>query len=204
MQIYFTRHGESQANLLNEISNRGLRHGLTRKGREQAVALAQRLQMIPITHIYSSAVLRAMETSVILAYELNLDYEVTNALCEYDCGIAEGHSDEMSWKLWKEFHDAWVAHKRLSEGIEGGETFHDIQKRFVPFIDGLVNRYRGTDAVVACVSHGGIYSMMLPLVLKNITHRIVSKYGFDYTSLIIAELHSDGLYCIDWNGHEIS
>jgi len=27
MRITFTRHGESQANLLREISNRGLRHG---------------------------------------------------------------------------------------------------------------------------------------------------------------------------------
>ncbi len=36
MRIYLIRHGESQANLLHEISNRGLRHGLTPKGREQA------------------------------------------------------------------------------------------------------------------------------------------------------------------------
>ena len=29
MRIYFARHGESQANRLHEIANRGLRHGLT-------------------------------------------------------------------------------------------------------------------------------------------------------------------------------
>jgi len=90
MRIYFARHGESQANLLHEISNRGLRHGLTRKGREQAVALAQRLQHRPIAHIYSSPVLRAIETSVILANRLEVDYEITDALREYDCGILEG------------------------------------------------------------------------------------------------------------------
>ena len=65
MRIYFARHGESQANLLHEISNRGLKHGLTRRGREQAVALADRLQNLAVTHIYSSPLLRAIETSVI-------------------------------------------------------------------------------------------------------------------------------------------
>jgi broad specificity phosphatase PhoE len=99
MRIYFTRHGESQANLLHEISNRGLRYGLTRKGREQAVTLAHRLQDSPITHIFSSPVLRAVETSVILANRLDLDFEVVEALREYDCGILEGRSDEAGWQL---------------------------------------------------------------------------------------------------------
>ena len=38
MRILFARHGESQANRLHEISNRGLRHGLTKAGRWQAQA----------------------------------------------------------------------------------------------------------------------------------------------------------------------
>ena len=96
MRIYFARHGESQANLLHEISNRGLRHGLTRKGREQAEGLARRLQGIPIATIYSSPVLRAIETSVILAHRLDVDYEVTEALREYDCGILEGRSSDVT------------------------------------------------------------------------------------------------------------
>ena len=45
MWIYFVRHGESEANLLNEISNRGLKHGLTERGRAQASALAETLRL---------------------------------------------------------------------------------------------------------------------------------------------------------------
>ena len=41
MKLYFVRHGESEANLLHELSNRGLRHGLTDLGREQAGLLAE-------------------------------------------------------------------------------------------------------------------------------------------------------------------
>lgn len=97
MRIYFVRHGESQANLLHEISNRGLQHGLTRQGREQALTLARHLQSLSIACIYSSPLLRAIETSILIANQLGLDYEVVAALREYDCGIVEGRSDEVGW-----------------------------------------------------------------------------------------------------------
>ena len=138
MKICFARHGESQANLLHEISNRGLRHGLTRKGREQAVMLAHRLQGLPITRIYSSPLLRAIETSVFLADRLDLDYEVVEALREYDCGILEGRSDEDSWQMWQELFDAWSKHKQWAKRIEGGESFHEVRSRFVSLIDDLI------------------------------------------------------------------
>ncbi len=200
MRIYFARHGESQANLLHEVSNRGLRHGLTRRGREQAVALAHRLQNLPIMHIYSSPVLRAIETSVILANRLDLDYEVVEALREYDCGIVEGRSDEGSWAVWQELFDAWVVHQRWERRIEGGESFYDIRDRFVPFIEGLVSQYGNTEVEVVCVSHGGVYWMMLPLVLKNVDNELIAQHGFDYTSCIVAKWHPAGLYCVEWNG----
>lgn len=203
MRIYFARHGESQANLLHEISNRGLRHGLTRKGREQAAALADRLQDLPITRIYSSPLLRAIGTSVILADRLDLDYDVVDALREYDCGIAEGRSDAEAWQLWQAVFDAWTLDRRWEQRIEGGESFYDIRQRFVPFIDRLVCRYGITKAGILCVSHGGVYWVMLPLVLKNVDHELIARHGFDYSSCIVSEWRSDGLYCLEWNGRVI-
>jgi broad specificity phosphatase PhoE len=200
MRIYFVRHGESQANLLHEISNRGLRHGLTREGREQAVALADRLRNPGITHIFSSPLLRAIETTVILAYRLEIDYEVVDALREYDCGIAEGRSDAKAWQLWQALADAWVIDRRWEQRIEGGESFHDLRERFVPFIEGLVNRYGSTEAGIVCVSHGGVYRMMLPLVLENVDDEMFARHGFDYTSCIVSEWRPGGLYCVEWNG----
>lgn len=199
MQIYFVRHGESQANLLHEISNRGLSHGLTQKGREQASALVESLQGRSITKIYTSPVLRTLETSVILANRLDVDYEVVDALREYDCGILEGRSDETAWQGWKELYDAWVVHHMWDQRIEGGESFNDIRNRFLPFIEGLMSRYREATTKIVCVSHGGIYSLMLPLVLKNITREHFSQYGIDYTTCIVAEQRPIGLYCIEWN-----
>ncbi len=73
MRILFARHAESQANILQEISNRGLKHGLTHQGRQQAEALAVRLQEQGITHISCSPLLRAIETCVLVANRLGVE-----------------------------------------------------------------------------------------------------------------------------------
>ncbi len=81
MRIYFTRHGESQANILRQISNRGLVHPLTRIGRE-----SRRLRwpigsgIAPSPGSTPARMLRAIETSVIVANRLGVEYEVTDAL----------------------------------------------------------------------------------------------------------------------------
>ncbi|MFN8487484.1 MAG: histidine phosphatase family protein [Caldilineaceae bacterium] len=203
MKIYFARHGESQANVLHEISNRGLRHGLTRKGREQAAALAHKLQDLNITHIYASPVLRAIETCVIVANRLDVDYTVVEALREYDCGIAEGRADEEGWQLWKTLFDDWTLHKRWERRIPEGECFHDLQARFVPFIEHLINHYGATDANLLCLAHGGLYCMMLPLVLRNVDQATVLELGFAYAACIVAEARPEGLICIEWNGSKL-
>jgi 2,3-bisphosphoglycerate-dependent phosphoglycerate mutase len=203
MKIYFTRHGESQANILRQISNRGLMHPLTRQGREQAAALADQLQHRAISRIYSSPLLRAIETSVIVAERLGIEYEVTDALREYDCGIVEGRADEAAWQMWRALFDDWTVHRRWARRIEGGESFYDIRNRFVPFVEGLVSQYGVTDANLLCVAHGGVLWMMLPLVLPNVNNDIMSKHEFGHTTCIVSELRPNGSHCVEWNGEKI-
>lgn len=198
MKIFFVRHGESQANTLHEISNRGLRHGLTEKGREQALALARKLERESIWHIFSSPLLRAIETSIILANYMNIYYDVVDALREYDCGVLEGRSDEEAWRLWQELYDAWTIDQQWEKKIDGGESFSVLRERFTEFIAGLVDRYENTEAQLVCVSHGGVYRMMLPLVIKDLNTEKVAKQGFGYTSCIVSEWRPTGLYFVEW------
>ena len=67
----------------------------------------------------------------------------------------------------------------------------------------LVKRYAGSQESILCVSHGGLYWIMLPLVLKNVSTELISEHGFDYLTCITAELREEGLFCIDWNGKPI-
>jgi len=203
MRIYFTRHGESQANLLKEVSNRGLKHGLTQAGREQAAGLAERLKDLPIARVYSSPLLRAIETSIIVANRLGVEYEVVDALREHDCGIAEGRSDAEAWQMVRGLFEVWLVEKRWEERIEGGENCHDIRERFVPFIDGLVSRYKDSEAGIVCVSHGGMYWTMLPLVVRNVDLALIERRRFGYTSCVVVEWRPEGLFCVEWDGQAI-
>src|SRR6185369_16537605 len=107
MKLYFVRHGESEANLLREISNRGTRHGLTAKGREQATALVQALSREAIQHIYTSPLLRAVQTAEILAGRFNVPFQTADALREFDCGFVEGRSDTAAWEIHSRIHESW-------------------------------------------------------------------------------------------------
>ncbi len=201
MKIFFARHGESQANLLHEISNRGLKHPLTQKGRQQALTLAQKLQDQSISYIYSSPVLRAIETTAIVANHLGIEYEVTEALREYDLGELEGRGDEQTWDVRREVFDAWTKYRHWEKRALGGENFYEVQERFVPFITGLIQHHRDTQVNLLCIGHGGLYWVMLPQVLKNIdTEFIASHPSFGYATVVISELRTEGLVCLEWDG----
>ena len=200
MKIYFVRHGESQANLQRVISNRDLPHELTVRGREQAERLGERFFGHTITRIFTSPLLRAAQTATILAERLSVECVKVDGLREFDCGVAEGRADEAAWALWQAEYDAWVFNHDYGHKIEGGESFQEVQKRFVPFINSLVRNYAGTKSEIICVSHGGIYSVMLPCIMQNVTPDLMMKHGFDYTSCIVAQLRQGSLVCTEWNG----
>jgi broad specificity phosphatase PhoE len=92
-----------------------------------------------------------------LANRLAVEYEVGNALREYNCGILEERSDESAWQGWQESFDARVVRHEWERRSEGGESPYDIRRRFEPFVEGLVKRYGDTWANVVCVAHGGVY-----------------------------------------------
>ncbi|MBN1966381.1 MAG: histidine phosphatase family protein [Anaerolineae bacterium] len=198
MALVFVRHGESEANLLHEFSNRGFKHGLTDNGRQQAEALARTLQGRPVIRLYSSPLMRAVQTAEILGGVLGLPHIVTDALREYDCGILEGRADEAAWAIYRDVLSDWLLHRRWDRRIEQGESFHDIQARFVLFIERLVQAHRQTPGDSVLVGHGGTYRCMLPLVLANITFEFAIAHGIGNTVPIVAEIRPEGLVCVAW------
>jgi 2,3-bisphosphoglycerate-dependent phosphoglycerate mutase len=197
--LYFARHGQSEANILREFSNRGRRHSLTALGREQAAILAAHLQGERVVKIYSSPLLRATETADILAAAWDVPVDVTDALCEFDCGILEGTSEAAGWTLQEEVMAAWLAGD-YERRIEGGESFLDMRARFVPFVEGVVATADPTAGALVYISHGGLYHHMLPLVLQNIDAHFAATHVLGNCGYVLAETHPDGLYAVEWSG----
>ncbi len=196
MKLFFTRHGQSEANALRIISNRELPHALTELGRQQAWNLAERLNPIPFTRIYTSPILRAVQTAQILSDCLKTPFEVDDGLREFDCGIAEGRGDAAAWTLWSEVYTAWTEKGEYAARIEGGESWYDIHQRLAGLIERLVGQYRDTLANILLVSHGGILSAAFPALFTNYT--AYKGRVFNHTVLITAEPGPDGLVWLSW------
>jgi probable phosphoglycerate mutase len=201
MKFYFVRHGESAANIAHIISNRSLDHPLTDLGRQQARQLAQSLAQHSFAAVYCSPIQRAVETACILTAQLGGSPILSAALREPDMGILEGRSDAEAGKLHNELYQRWWLDQEDDARIEGGESFSDVKRRFLPFMDELIGKYAELpEAEVLLVGHGGLYLTMLPLLLKNISTDFAESHTPGFLSVIIAENRVNGLTCLSWGG----
>lgn len=202
MKLYFVRHGESEANVSRTISNRGTVHGLTEKGRQQAAALASELVNTNVRRIYSSPLLRAVQTAEILSRELGVPVEIGDALREPDCGIAEGRSDPAAWEMHDQVMREWLENKNWDVRIEQGESFNDLRARFLPFLESITQDARDENNLVLVI-HGALCLCMLPLVLHNIDSQFAmtqSRGRQTNARYVLAETTPHGLICRSWFG----
>ena len=200
LKLYFMRHGESTANVEGVFSNRGWKHPLTVTGVYQASRAAENLAVLDFTRIYSSPVQRAVQTAEILAEVLGVPLKIAPALREWDVGIYEGTSDPTGWKLHGEVQESWFLKKDFDQRMPGGESYNDIWNRFVPFIAGLIADSEKNPGDNLLVAHGGLYLAVLPALFKNIENKFSQEHGFTYAGYAVAEVRTDGVYCISWCG----
>jgi broad specificity phosphatase PhoE len=199
LTLAFTRHGESEANVLRVLSNRGRQHGLTERGRGQAAELAETLRGRAIARLYTSPLRRATETAEIVARTIGTPVEVADALREYDCGMLEGRSDAASWARQERLEADWQQ-GHWDARIEQGESFLDMRRRFVPFVERLIREQELVGHAMVLIGHGGLYRCMLPLVLTNIDAAFARVQRIDNTGCVVAELTPAGLICTTWCG----
>jgi broad specificity phosphatase PhoE len=204
MRLYFVRHGQSEANVRMIISNRDLPHGLTELGHQQAAALARSFADVPLAAIYSSPIVRAVETAQIVAAISGLPFELADALREPDCGIMEGRGDEEAWLEHNRVVRDWAMERKFDSHIDGGESYHDLCARFVPFVEQVIDAHGGSDHNVLLVTHGSLLYLMLPRVLANIDFATVREYPMPNTAVIVAEWRANNLVCLEWCGAKLA
>ncbi|MGD0766704.1 MAG: histidine phosphatase family protein [Tepidisphaeraceae bacterium] len=198
MRVWFVRHGESEANVLNVFSNRGWKHPLTELGRKQTATLAETLSGLGVTAIYTSPVRRAVESADILSSRLEVPYEIEPALAEYDVGVYEGTTDPEGWKQHGEIARQWLAGNYDARMTEG-ESCNEIVARLGPFISGLVKRFGPRrDAVIVLVGHGGTYNAGLPRVLSNVSYSFALSHRLSNAGYAEALLRDGKLHCVRW------
>lgn len=169
------------------------------RGRNEAAELSVKLRNLRVKRIFSSPLLRAVQTAEILSDLLHAPVEPVEALREYDCGIIEGKSDAQSWDLYDRVAQDWL--RGIGESrIEEGESFLDIKARFIPFVEEIVSKHNDSSDSVVIVGHGGLYRHMLPLIFENISFDFSFKHPIGNADVIVAEPKGRGLFCVSvWN-----
>ena len=88
--VLMMRHGEAENNVKHILAGRELEYHLTERGRDQAASTANGLKLVPIDTIYTSPVIRTVETAKIVSETLGIDYMIDERLVETDMGSVVG------------------------------------------------------------------------------------------------------------------
>lgn len=164
MDIYFLRHGETKWNTLGRIQGQK-NTKLSEKGLEQAKKTAVGMQDIPFDVIYSSPLERAYLTARIVRGNRDIPIILDDRLKEIGFGIDEGRyksgilANTLYTRKQKYFNDP--AHYR---GAKGGESFLDVNKRTLAFINEVLLPLERQKKCVLVTSHvNAIRSFILQL-----------------------------------------
>ncbi len=200
-QIWFVRHAESELNVATQtptVPDDGVSYPLTRNGAQQALALAETLANTRITTIYTSTRLRAIQTADALAFRHGLNITLAPEAVEIDLGIP---LDAPDWsERYRNLASRWVIEKDLGARIGEGESFSDVQRRFLPFVRELMNRHVDDTGVVVVVSHGATLGLLVPVLATNVPADFALRHPLRNTSIIKTELRDGVLFCTEWAG----
>jgi len=158
--LFLIRHGENEWTERGALAGRTPSVPLNEKGKEQANQVAERLKVQPITAVYSSPLLRCLESAQPLAAALNLSITVEPGVLEVDYGDWRGGelkelSKRPEWKLVQIFPGGFR--------FPGGETLREVQNRVITTLERIRTEHAGE--VVAVYAHGDVLRTSLAYYL---------------------------------------
>lgn len=150
MKIYLIRHGRQSSKLCN------VNVDLSEEGFRQAALVGERLFPEKIQAVYSSDLIRAVQTAQAANLYWNVEHMVRPDLREISFGDMEGMSDG---EIAVKYRDFKLQMEKMEEDLPypGGECAADVVHRALPVFEELVNS--GYERV-AVVTHGGVIRSM--------------------------------------------
>jgi broad specificity phosphatase PhoE len=150
-RILLVRHGQSQGNAEGRFGGH-TETPLSARGRRQADAAARALASEKITAIYSSDLLRAVQTAEPLARLTGLEIRRTTAFRERSVGVMESLTFEEAAEQHPE-HYAALIRRDFEHVILGGESYRQMLDRASAKLDHAIKKHRG--GRICIFSHTG-------------------------------------------------
>ena len=127
---------------------------LSAAGRLAAVALAEDLRTVSLSHVFASTEPKASETGRLLAQALGLQFEVREGLHEQRRDSEPFEPDRSSFET-----KVRSVFERPSERVYGEESGADALARFTAAVEGIVAAHSDED--IAILAHGTVISFFV-------------------------------------------
>jgi broad specificity phosphatase PhoE len=190
LRIYLVRHAETEWNRVKRFQGR-INLPLNQEGRKQAKALALALRNIPLKAIYSSPLIRALETShFIKVFHPLTPIFKEKGLMEMDLGEFDGMKVQDWAEQYPDLRNAWNENPATFK-MTSGESLKEVQARAKETLK-LITRSYPADATILMVSHNFVNLTILCDILKiplnrfrelhqeNAAFNIICKEGDKY------------------------
>lgn len=186
------RHGEAENNVLHVLAGREAGYHLTERGKTQVTETAERLKTVPIDVMYTSPVVRTIETAQIVAEKIGIDYKIDERLTETEMGSVVGISTSDVLKKFgnlflKFYQDDYLALEKM-----GIERFSTIGARMRNMLDYVAEKH--PDKNVLLVTHLDPIKSVISQIM-NLKPEVVFKMAIKNASLTILK-HSSKDYTL--------
>ena len=148
--VLVARHGETDWNAEHRFQGHADRP-LNARGREQADALAELLDDVPLAAVVSSDLMRARETAEVVSARHGLPVRVEPELREVDVGTWTGLTTEEARDAEPEAYARW---RTGLPGWSGGETYEEMAVRVVAALQRVAADYEDDGRPILLVGHG--------------------------------------------------
>ncbi len=149
MDLILVRHGETEWNRVGRCQGFSDTE-LNNNGREQIRELAKSLMNESISAVYSSDLIRALDTANAIAHHHNLTVEVDPDLRELNQGDFEGLTFVEIREKYSPLLNKWVESPEVVK-LPGGESLKELQERAWRAIERIYIKHQ--NQTVVAVSH---------------------------------------------------
>ena len=195
-RIFVARHGAAdyESELLSDAGG-----WLSPLGRQQSRELAGQVEGERISRVWTSDLSRAVQTGEIVAARTGVDVTVRTGLREFGVGDAAGTTGDPD--PFASTFAAWLGGD-LSARIPGGESGLEVVARYEAVLEEVADAHRGESVLV--VSHGGVMSMVLPLLARNLAPDHTRDLLLPNCGVVALEADADGWVARSWAGRPLA
>ena len=194
------RHAQAKNNVERVLAGRSDGIPLTDLGLQQAEKIANFLDPLKISAIYSSPIERALHTTKIVSNKLNLQYKIDHRLTEIEMGSFSGMLyEEMFAKHGNIFLKFYQDNPLIEKN--GVETFSNVKKRVLDMINYCSQKHDNENILL--VTHMDPIKAMIStvlqlkpeslyeLIIRNASLTIVKKEQSNFSMVAINSMSPD-------------